>query len=158
MTSPPGAPRGPAQPLFFHQDVSNQFVFRFMKFCTTLVCPRPVSLNEKVLLTVDIIYFDRTILWKDSMFGPIAFVTKMILKTFLLWCVKHLDISIFLVCLRHIFLSFFIWDWFLFVFRFVKWTEMFHYVNVPSGFFFEFKDFTVDVSELLFKMFLIRTD
>ena len=30
-TSPPGAPRGPAQPLFFHQDDLKQFVLRCVK-------------------------------------------------------------------------------------------------------------------------------
>ena len=67
-----------------------------------------VCFFESKDFTVDIIYFDRTILWKNSMFEPIVFVTKIILKYFCFDVLNILMFPIFLVCLRPIFPYFFI--------------------------------------------------
>ena len=142
---PSGGPKGARSATIFHQDVSNQFVFRFVKVCSTLVCLRPVSLNRKILQwTLSILieqYFEKLNVWAN------CFCHQEDFKMFLLWCVKHFDVFIFWCSFGIYSYLFSSETWFLFVFRFVKWAEIFDYGSVPSAFFFEFKNFTVDVSE-----------
>ena len=91
---PSGGPKGARSATIFS---SRCFKSIFLSICESLHYASVPSacFFESKDFTVDIIYFDRTILWKNSMFEPIVFVTKIILKYFLLWCVKHLDVSNF---------------------------------------------------------------
>ena len=134
--------------LYSHIFSSDWFLFGVLnklKFSITLVCLRSVSLNQRILQwTLSILieqYFEKLNVWAN------CFCHQEDFKMFLLWCVKHLDVSIFWCAFSIYSYLFSSETWFLFVFRFVKWAEIFHYVSVPSAFFFEFKNFTVDVSE-----------
>ena len=81
-------------PIFFHQtDFYSCFdVLNKLKFSMTLVCLRPFSLNPRILQWM--FYFHRTILWNSDCFSQF-FLSPRWFQNFLLWCVKHLDASIF---------------------------------------------------------------
>ena len=105
-----GPQGGPLSHYFFIKMFQINLCFNVLnklEFPITIVCLRPISLNQRILQWTLSNLIKNTL--KNSMFEPIVFVTKMISKKKkILWCVKHLDATIFLVCLRPIFPYFFI--------------------------------------------------
>ena len=75
------------------------------QFPITIVCLRHISLNQRILQWT--LYILIKILWKIQCSSQLFLSPRWFQKNFL-WCVKHLDASIFLVCLRPIFSYFFI--------------------------------------------------
>ena len=114
---PSGGPKGARSAIIFSsrcfKSITNLCfdVLNKLEFPITIVCLRPISLNQRILQWTLSILIKNTL--KNSMFEPTVFVTKMISKKFFFGVLNILTLPFFWCAFglySHIFSS----DWFLF--------------------------------------------